>query len=142
MNKNEDVFSKLSKLGYRMTPQRMLILNALLDADGHISAEELYSRVRAKYPHLNISTIYRTLELLKSLDLATATNFGGGRVCYHAAEKGCHHHLICQKCGKITELHDDVFEPFVDSLAKQYKFVAELRHVAISGRCLKCSKQI
>ena len=75
----------LRELGYRLTPQRMLILAALRDSDDHISAEEIHARVRAKYPHVNISTVYRTLELLKSLGLVTETDLGEGRVRYHFA---------------------------------------------------------
>jgi len=75
-----DIVSKLSEQGYRLTPQRMMILSAIENSDDHISAEEIYAQVVAKYPHINISTVYRTLELLKQLGLVTETDLGGGRV--------------------------------------------------------------
>ena len=92
-HQHKDPADKLSELGYRMTPQRMMILNAVEGATDHISAEEIYSQVRAIYPHLNLSTVYRTLELLKNLKLVTESDFGEGKVRYHSAEKGHHHRL-------------------------------------------------
>ena len=74
----------------------MMILSAIENSDDHISAEEIHAQTVAKYPHVNISTIYRTLELLKRLGLVTETNFGEGLVRYHPQDKGHHHHLVCQ----------------------------------------------
>jgi Fur family ferric uptake transcriptional regulator len=87
MNKSGDIISRLSHKGYRMTPQRMMILEAVEAAKDHISAEEIYTRVCNRYPHLNISTVYRTLELLKELKLVTETDMGDGRVRYHSIRR-------------------------------------------------------
>jgi len=128
----------LRELGYRLTPQRILILAALRDSDDHISAEEIHTRVCAKYPHVNISTVYRTLELLKSLGLVTETDLGEGRVRYHSADKGHHHHLICENCGATTEVDEPLFLPLKRTLLKEYQFRASINHFAIFGRCTKC----
>ena len=140
MKQSRDISSKLSKLGYRLTPQRMMILSAIENSDDHISAEEIYAQVVAKYPHVNISTVYRTLELLKRLGLVTETDLGEGRVRYHPAEKGRHHHLVCQECGAIIDLNESVLSSVKDVLLREYGFIADLRHLAIFGRCVKCSK--
>ncbi|MFC1902820.1 Fur family transcriptional regulator [Chloroflexota bacterium] len=79
MNQPGDIISKLSEKGYRLTPQRLMILQAIENSVDHISAEEIYAQVVSKYPHINISTIYRTLELLKKLGLVTETDLGGGQ---------------------------------------------------------------
>ena len=141
MSQPEDIGSKLSQLGYRLTPQRMMILSAIENSDNHISADEIYTQVAAKYPHVNISTVYRTLELLKQLGLVTETAFGGGRVRYHPGNKGHHHHLICRECGAISDLDESVLAPLKDVLLQEYKFMADLRHLAILGRCVNCNKQ-
>jgi Fur family ferric uptake transcriptional regulator len=94
----------LREKGHRLTPQRMLVIEALHKADRHISAEEIYRQLHRRYPYANISTVYRTLELLKKLDLVTETDFGEGRVRYHVAENGHHHHLVCRSCGNIIDL--------------------------------------
>jgi len=135
-----DIVSKLSEQGYRLTPQRMMVLSAIEGSDNHISAEEIYAQVVAKYPHVNISTVYRTLELLKRLGLVTETDLGGGRVRYHPADKGRHHHLVCQQCGRIIDLDESVLASVKSMLFREYKFSADLRHLAIFGRCANCSQ--
>ncbi len=140
MSRFGDIASKLSEQGYRLTPQRMMILSAIENSDDHISAEEIYAQVVAKYPHVNISTVYRTLELLKQLGLVTETDLGGGRVRYHPADKGHHHHLVCTECGAIIDLDESLLASLESTLLREYKFSADLRHLAIFGRCANCSK--
>ncbi|MFU8796443.1 MAG: Fur family transcriptional regulator [Dehalococcoidia bacterium] len=124
-----------------MTLQRMLVIEALHNAEQHISAEEIYRQLRSRYPYANISTVYRTLELLKQLNLVTETDFGEDRVRYHVAEKGHHHHLICHSCGKTMDLDDSALNSLRDSLLREYGFGADLRHLAISGRCSSCRQK-
>lgn len=140
MEQPRDIGSRLAELGYRMTPQRMMVLSAIQNSDNHISAEEIYAQVVAKYPHVNISTIYRTLELLKRLGLVTETDLGEGRVRYHPADKGHHHHLVCQECGAIIDLKESALASLKDTLLHEYQFIADLRHLGIFGRCVKCRK--
>jgi len=131
----------LQEKGHRLTPQRMMVIEALNNADGHISAEEIYEHLHSRYPYANISTVYRTLELLKKLDLVTETDFGEGRVRYHVAEKGHHHHLICRSCGKVVDLEESALYPLKDTLLQEYGFDADLRHLAISGMCSRCRRK-
>ena len=129
---------KLSEQGYRLTPQRMMVLTAIEGSPNHITAEDIYAQVVAKYPYVNLSTVYRTLELLKRLRLVTETDLGGGRVSYHPADKGHHHHLVCQQCGTVTDLDEATLATLKNSLHREYHFDADLRHLAIFGRCLNC----
>ena len=138
MKQTGNILSKLSEQGYRLTPQRMLVLAAIENSEHHISAEEIYAQVVDKYPHVNISTVYRTLELLNRLGLVTETDLGGGRVRYHPDDKGHHHHLVCQECGKVIDLDESVLSSLKDVLFREYKFSADLRHLAIFGHCADC----
>jgi Fur family ferric uptake transcriptional regulator len=138
MDYSSDMINKLGRRGYRLTPQRMMILQAVEAADDHISVDEIYSRVCDRYPHLNISTVYRTLELLKELGLVTETDMGDGRVRYHSIKKGHHHHLVCQSCGCIIDLDEAALLPLKDTLSREYAFNANLKHLAIFGRCGNC----
>ncbi len=140
MEQHRDIAAKLSEQGYRLTPQRIMILSAIDNSDNHISAEEIYAQIAAKYPNVNISTVYRTLELLKRLGLVTETNLGEGRVRYHPAEKGHHHHLVCQECGVTIDLDEPLLASLKSTLLREYKFIADLRHLAILGRCVNCRK--
>ncbi|HEY91201.1 MAG TPA: transcriptional repressor [Dehalococcoidia bacterium] len=117
-----------------------MILEAIENSDDHISAEEMYAQVVARYPNVNISTVYRTLELLKRLELVTETDLGGGRFRYHPSDKGHHHHLICRRCGAMIDLDESLLGPLEEALLKQHNFVADLRHLAISGLCSQCRK--
>jgi Fur family ferric uptake transcriptional regulator len=130
----------LKSMGYRLTPQRMMVVEALHDADKHVSAEEIYAQVRARYPYANISTVYRTLELLKELGLVTEIALGDGCVRFHPAEKGHHHHLVCQKCGKIIDLPESALAPLEGALSDMYQFKADLKHMAVFGLCTDCQK--
>lgn len=130
----------LRELGYRMTPQRQAILEALHTHDDHFSTEEVHDEVRARYPQVNISTVYRTLELLKELGLVTQTDLGEGILRYHHIEKGHHHHLICENCGAIIDVDESVFSPLKRTLLQDYQFKANMSHFAIFGRCAKCQR--
>ncbi len=140
MNHGHEIAGKLSERGYRLTPQRLMVLSAIENSDDHISAEEIYAQIVARYPNVNISTVYRTLELLKRLALVTETDLGEGRVRYHPTEKGHHHHLVCRECGATIDLDDSLLAPLKSALLREHKFIADLRHLAIFGRCVKCAK--
>jgi Fur family ferric uptake transcriptional regulator len=133
-------FQTLKEQGYRLTPQRVLVIDAIHDAESHISAEEIYAHVRARYPEVNISTVYRTLELLKKLELVTETNMGEGILRYHHADEGHHHHLVCQKCGRIFDLDESVLDSLTGNLIREYGFVPDFKHLAIFGHCLECQE--
>ncbi len=139
MKQSVEIISILGEKGYRLTPQRMMILSAIEDSNDHISADEIYAQVVAEYPYVNISTVYRTLELLKRLGLVTETDLGGGRVRYHPAGKGHHHHLVCTECGAIIDLEEALLSSLESTLLREYEFAADLKHLAIFGRCAKCT---
>jgi len=136
----EDMAGKLSRQGYRLTPQRMTILAAIENSDHHISADEIYAHVVARHPGVNISTVYRTLELLKQLGLIYEIDLGGDRVGYHPEGRGHHHHLICRKCGAIIDVNEAVLFPLQAVLLQAFNFSADLRHLAIFGLCNNCRK--
>ena len=107
MKRAKDAGTALREMGYRLTPQRMMVVAAIEDSDNHISAEEICSEVKATFPQVNISTVYRTLDLLKSLGLVMETDMGEGRVRYHPPDKGHHDHLVCRLCGRVIDLQEN-----------------------------------
>lgn len=139
MQTAKDIAALLREKGFRLTPQRLMIVSALEKSEGHISAEEIYAQVCSSFPQVNISTVYRTLELLKKLGLVMETDLGEGRLRYHCTDRGHHHHLLCQKCGARIELDEAFLSPLGEALQRQYNFNADLRHLAILGRCGRCS---
>jgi Fur family ferric uptake transcriptional regulator len=117
-----------------------MVVDALHSAERHISAEEIFQRLKEKYPYANISTVYRTLELLKELGLAAEISIGDGIVRYHAKENSRHHHLVCTACGKMFDLPEDELVPLEQSLIKNHGFKADIHHLAIFGLCSACRK--
>ena len=141
MQEKSGITGRLSEKGYRLTPQRLMILSAIESSEDHISAEEIYAQVAARYPHVNISTVYRTLELLKRLGMVYEINLGEGRIRYHAEGSGHHHHLVCQNCNRVIDIDEATLSSLRDILLRDYNFRAELRHVAIFGLCEDCRKK-
>jgi Fur family ferric uptake transcriptional regulator len=133
-----DMAAALREVGYRLTPQRMMILAAIHESDGHTTAEGIHERVKEQYPFVDISTVYRTLQLLKKLHLVTETDLGEGVVEYELSERGRHHHLVCRRCGKTAPLDDSFLKPLADRLLDAYGFEADLEHSAIFGICANC----
>ncbi|MBI2305642.1 MAG: transcriptional repressor [Chloroflexi bacterium] len=134
----EEAMTILHQKGNRITPQRVMIIEAVLKGDGHLTAEGIYRRVSARYPQVDISTIYRTLILLKEASLVTETDLGGGRMEYHWRKKSHHHHLVCEGCGQVLNLGEEEVQLLHDRLLEKYDFEASLTHLAIFGRCAKC----
>ena len=138
MSNHESLMEQLREGGYRLTPQRSMVLLAMCASPGHLSAEEIYDRVRQQYPYVDISTIYRTLQLLKRLHLITETDLGNGSVRYELAARRPHHHLVCRQCANTFGLDDDLLEPLRLQIMKRYGFQADVDHFAIFGLCPQC----
>ncbi|RLC94112.1 MAG: transcriptional repressor [Chloroflexi bacterium] len=130
----------LKEKGYRMTLQRSMILDILHEAEGHITAEDILSRVKSKAPEVNKSTVYRNLELLEELGVVVKSEHDG-RFIYHHAQEGGHHHLVCRRCGKIIECDRDVLAPLEKTLIQKFDFEADLRHIVIHGICGACRRK-
>ncbi|KTB47941.1 Fur family transcriptional regulator [Dehalogenimonas alkenigignens] len=127
----------LKAKGYRLTPQRRIILDILHAEGTHLTADAIYEQVKDKVEGVNRSTVYRTLELLESLGLTVKADIGGSHV-YHHAEEGHHHHLKCRKCRKVMELPEESLAPLAEALRKKHGFEADLHHHVITGLCASC----
>jgi len=121
-----------------MTPQREMILDAI--QTGHMTADQIYQKVRRKSPAINLATVYRTLELLKELHIVNAIDVGGGCTHYELSSVPPHHHLVCESCGQTIELDTKLLAPLESELCKRYKFQMNLNHLALFGLCPKCQK--
>lgn len=132
----------LRQSGYRLTPQREMILRVICESNGHITADEIITRVRKQYPYLNKSAVYRTLDLLTRLGVVNPTDFGYGCVTYEMHHDPHHHHLVCHRCGKMIRVDASVFDSVEKILRTQYHFAPNLDHFAIFGLCQKCQPAV
>jgi len=133
------IMESLREVGYRLTPQRMLIISIIHGAEGHISAEVIHEQVVEQYPYVDISTVYRTLQILRKLRLVSETDLGGGCVEYELTEGARHHHLVCRQCGRTFPMDDELMEPLRARLLQKHGFQADMDHFAIFGVCQRCA---
>lgn len=127
----------LKEKGYRLTPQRRIILDILHQGGSHLSADAIYEQVRGKISGVNRSTVYRTLELMESLGLVVKAETHGAHV-YHHSEEGHHHHLKCRRCGQVINLPEEALSSLRRTLLEQQEFDADLNHLVIRGLCRSC----
>ena len=132
--------SDLRARGYRLTPQRQLVLEAV-DTLGHATPDDILNEVRRTATGVNISTVYRTLELLEELQLVSHAHLGHGAPTYHLAERDHHMHLVCRDCDQVIETDVAIAAPFVESLRAAHGFETDMKHFAIFGRCAACSSK-
>jgi Fur family ferric uptake transcriptional regulator len=126
--------------GFRVTPQRQLILDAICEGDGHTTPEEIYERVHAKSPAINRATVYRTLDFLCELRLVVAADIGGGRKVYEIAGEAPHHHLVCRRCGAVEQIGHDTVRSLFARIEREHHFVVDMDHLALFGLCHKCRR--
>jgi len=129
--------AELRARGYRLTPQRQMVLEAVATL-GHATPDEIADRVRATASGVNISTVYRTLELLEELGLVNHTHLSHGSPTYHAAGEDQHVHLVCRGCGSISEVDPTVMLPVTDRLLSERGFRVDVGHVSLFGVCGDC----
>jgi Fur family transcriptional regulator, ferric uptake regulator len=129
----------LRERGLRLTPQRQLILEAVHEL-GHATPESVHHHVRERAAGVNITTVYRTLELLEELGLVNHTHLSHGSPTYHAAGQNQHVHLVCRSCGSITEVDPSVMRPVTDRLRDEQGFRVDVGHVSLFGVCGNCEE--
>lgn len=130
--------TQLRSRGYRLTPQRQLVLEAV-ERLGHATPDDLVAEVRKTAGGVNISTIYRTLELLEGLGLVTHAHLGHGAPTYHAVTDDEHVHLVCRSCEHVQEVPPETVAGLVSHLQAERGFVVDVGHVAIFGLCAGCA---
>lgn len=133
----EAVLAVLRAEGDRVTVPRRLLIGCLIEANGHRTADELATAVRAIAPEVHLSTIYRNLEELERLGVVTHTHLGHGPATYHLAS-AIHGHLICENCGTMLDAPDEVFDGLRQVALDRFGFAVDPYHFAIFGRCSNC----
>ena len=123
--------------GYRLTPQRNLIWEVVRGSGRHMTAEEVATEVRSTLPDVNVSTVYRTLELLVSLDLVVETRLEGVACYYEVSPEPAHHHFVCADCGAVCHFEDELLAPVRDALTRR-SFEVDRIQVTAFGRCQDC----
>ena len=134
-----DVISQqLRQAGYRVTPQRQFILDAVCELGEHVTPEAVYERVQNIAPSLNRATVYRALHFLTEQRILTVAQLGDGRLASEFVGPEPHHHLVCRTCSSSLELPHTVLHAFHKAMEAQYDFVIDMDHISFFGQCTDC----
>lgn len=123
--------------GFRVTPQRQLILDAICAGGGHTTPEEIYQRVYTKAPAINPATVYRTVAFFRDLHLITEMRVGD-KTYYEMAGETPHHHVICRVCGDAEQIGHEAVETLFAQIEQAQQFLVETDHLALVGVCKAC----
>jgi Fur family ferric uptake transcriptional regulator len=137
---SEDWRARLRGKGYRLTPQRELILDAV-DTLGHATPDDVLAEVRKRSSALNVSTVYRTLEVLEELGLVRHAHLSDRAPTYHTVRDHEHFHLVCRNCQKVVSVDPGVLDPVLARLREEFAFEADIGHLTVFGRCVDCEEQ-
>ncbi len=128
---------------YKLTPQREVTLRVLLENESdHLSAEDVFMKVKDKYPEIGLATVYRTLELLNELKILDKINFGDGVSRYDLRKEGAehfHHHLVCINCGSVEEIEEDLLGDVEKIVESDFQFKITDHRLTFHGICRTCT---
>jgi Fur family ferric uptake transcriptional regulator len=132
-----DFATQLRAQGFRLTPQRLLIVDVVRRAEDHVTPEQVYQTVHKQNPAVSRATIYRTLDFLCEMRLVVAMQWGG-QTYYEIAGDTPHHHLICRSCGALEELDPALLDSLITAIEKKHHFTVDMDHLALFGLCKPC----
>ena len=132
--------SRLRGGGYKLTPQRRVIIGTIARTREHLTPSAIYERVHRKYPSIGLVTVYRTIDILAELGLICETHAGGSCRSYLMRRpSGHHHHLICSDCGKVVDFTDCDLKELERRLTKETDFKINGHLLEFLGQCRECS---
>jgi Fur family transcriptional regulator, ferric uptake regulator len=124
--------------GHRVTNQRVSILDAVCEGDGHTTLGQIYARVRKTDRSIDRSTVYRALKLFVELGLVVSADTGKGEFVYEISKPSPHHHLVCRQCGAEKEIDQTVMQAMFKQVTQEYQFQVETDHLVLFGLCAQC----
>lgn len=133
-----DYRARMRESGFRVTPQRQLILDAICEGGGHTTLPDIYARVHAKAPDISRATVYRALDFFCKLGLVVAADIGGEHTVYEIAGATRHHHLACRKCGQVEQVEPDIMDTLFATIESRQGFKVDMDHIVLLGICKRC----
>ncbi|MBL7202499.1 MAG: transcriptional repressor [Anaerolineae bacterium] len=137
-NWGEQLQENLRAAGRRMTSQRRLVLQVLEASDGHLDADALCARVKARDPDVSLATVYRTLSVLRELGLVEKHHLGEDHGHYEAVREVPHYHFTCRRCGQVIEFDSSLVGQIEQGLCEREGVRVTGTHLHVSGYCARC----
>jgi Fur family ferric uptake transcriptional regulator len=135
----EKILQKIVDRGGRRTMSRQAVIRVIVDSHGHVTADDIATEVKKDFPSVDVSTVYRTLETLRDIDIVDRVYFADGSTVYHLKDHQ-HHHLCCESCGAVQELPITLLESVENSLFAEFGFRVTQRPLGFFGVCSECAK--
>ncbi|MFO7274703.1 MAG: Fur family transcriptional regulator [Bacillota bacterium] len=137
----EQVLQRLKDMGCKLTPQRRLIVEALLNAgEGSLTADEIYQQVRRTYPEIGLDTIYRNLRLMARLNVVSEVKLTGRSAQYSLNREMHNHSLVCLECGVEIPLAHCPIKELAAVALEQHGFVIAAHRIELFGYCPGCAQ--
>lgn len=133
----ETAVEKLRQQGFKITPQRLAVLKALIGNTTHPTAEAIYEFIRREHPTMSLNTVYKTLEVLGSIGEITVLNVGEGRNHFDP-NTAPHHHFVCRRCHRILDVHGDYSAAFEVPADLKDRYQVDGYQVEFFGLCEQC----
>ena len=130
------------KLSRRKTEQHQLILGIIQQAKGHLDADEIYQQARQKRPSISLSTVYRSLQIFKELELIEEHQLDGVRRCYETTPRPKHHHLVCLGCGRVLGFKCPSAAKLKSRISREEGFKVTDAEVRLAGYCPDCQRRL
>lgn len=139
MQQLEQIVASLREEGFKITPQRMAIVEYLLKTEDHPSAEHIHKTIMKRYPMISLSTVYKTLDLLKKKGIVSEIDVEGeARFDAHTDE---HINLVCMNCGKIDDVDEDSLKDIQAKAARKSKYLIVKSSFELLGYCNNCKSK-
>ncbi|MEM6284067.1 MAG: Fur family transcriptional regulator [Chloroflexota bacterium] len=137
-HENHDYPQILRSHGYRVTPQRLIVLDAVCEITGHATLADIHAKVIELDPRIDLSTIYRALDVWCAVGLLVESEIGDEGKVYKISGESNHHHLVCQSCGVVTTISGTALDAMVAEIHTRYDFQINVDHLTLQGKCSRC----
>jgi Fur family transcriptional regulator, ferric uptake regulator len=137
----DQAMSLIRARGGRSTPSRRVVIEALIEAHGELrDADQIVGAVQDRYPRINDSTVYRTLDLLEHLGLVKHVHLGHGPSQWYLSDERRRWYLTCTRCGRAIEADSAPFDSMVEEVDVRTGFMIDSGHFAVTGICAACRR--
>ncbi|MEZ4737536.1 MAG: Fur family transcriptional regulator [Caldilineaceae bacterium] len=136
-----DYVTFLREQGYRMTPQRQIIMDAICEGGGHTTLPQILERVQQKAPAINQATVYRSLHFLLNMGLIVKAEIAPSETVYEIAGRSPHHHLLCRVCHQELEIDAEPLAALQAEIQQRYDFLIDASHLLFTGLCVHCQAE-
>ena len=140
MQHESDTVEAIRATGRRVTIQRVAVLEAIREMEGHVAVDEVAARVREKHPQMDLATVYRTAGLLSRLHLLNEVSISGVSHYEYAYPGKRHAHMVCEHCGNTIHASPAHLDELREALLRDTGFELHLEHLTMSGLCRECRR--